>query len=538
MEVKTFEFLNGFEKRMQLAAAVDSIINRRNKNMEIEKVFLPGQMENLILSALVFIMDKTLSEEEECTLENIGSFLASIVPNYLDNHEDVDAKTLAEYIIKDILQNGGEARYFPIIKYGEGFKQYRVKLIDDKIKELDKGYKVIYQLSDQGYDFLFRTKEVEEEINFTIEELKLRELIKRKNYKKAITQSKSLVQMIRQKKKDVLGFIQRIKENIYEVDIGEFESLVKSTYDLLAEEYGIMNEIKEMITLSQQRLKEEEDKHGILDEDMKKAKSEISTIIRNIHTTINEQQDLILQRHSLSRIYIETIGDSFVQTVQRRFDLGKVIIEPLERMSQENADNLWKLFNPIFKPTLPKYLNVLSMFERQSKIKMEEGPIEGIKLETLSEDKEKAKVKRLNEVNVEVVERLLSYSHQGNLEFRFSEFFEYLKENSKLFEALLHDNSLFNALLRLYEMGEIDLDAWSLEGQDVAENVTGEFDIAYCLCKVKNVRSDMYGVKGIFVKNIDDITFKLKVEAKKEDIAEAIFSQCIEITDFVIEVKK
>ena len=31
-----------------------------------------------------------------------------------------------------------------------------------------------YQLTDQGYDLLFRTKEVEQEISFTIEELKLR----------------------------------------------------------------------------------------------------------------------------------------------------------------------------------------------------------------------------------------------------------------------------------------------------------------------------------------------------------------------------
>ena len=37
------------------------------------------------------------------------------------------------------------------------------------------------------------------------------------------------------------------KENIYDVDIQEFERLVSSTYNLLEEEYGIMKEIRDMI---------------------------------------------------------------------------------------------------------------------------------------------------------------------------------------------------------------------------------------------------------------------------------------------------
>lgn len=127
-----------------------------------------------------------------------------------------------------------------------------------------------------------RTKEVEQEISFTIEELKLRELIKRKNYKKAIGQSANLRQMIRQKRNDISQFIQKIRKNIYDVDIREFERLIGSTYALLEEEYGIMSEIREMIVLSEQRLQEEENTRGVLDEQMKKARREIAIIRRNL----------------------------------------------------------------------------------------------------------------------------------------------------------------------------------------------------------------------------------------------------------------
>jgi len=72
------------------------------------------------------------------------------------------------------------------------------------------------------------------------------------------------------------------------VDIKEFEKLVGSTYALLEEEYGIMNEIRDMIVLSEERLKEEETSRGTLDEEMKRARSEIAVIRRNINTTIEE----------------------------------------------------------------------------------------------------------------------------------------------------------------------------------------------------------------------------------------------------------
>jgi putative ABC transport system ATP-binding protein len=50
------------------------------------------------------------------------------------------------------------------------WEEMRVKLIDDKVTEAEDGYSITYVLTDQGYDFLFRTKEVDQEISFSVEE--------------------------------------------------------------------------------------------------------------------------------------------------------------------------------------------------------------------------------------------------------------------------------------------------------------------------------------------------------------------------------
>ena len=60
MELQELEFLDGFEQRMRIVAAIDSVVNRGNRNMEIEKLFEVGQLDNIIFSVLVFIMEGLL----------------------------------------------------------------------------------------------------------------------------------------------------------------------------------------------------------------------------------------------------------------------------------------------------------------------------------------------------------------------------------------------------------------------------------------------------------------------------------------------
>ena len=527
------EFLEGFEKRMQILAAIDSIVNRLNRNKEIEAQFEHAQLDNIIFSVLVFIMERTLSEDEECTIDSITAFLGSIMPEYGLDFASENTRELSEYIIKDILQNGGEARYYPVMKYGEGWTRTRIRLIDDKLKDGERGYVVSYQLTNQGYDLLFRTKEVEQEISFTIEELKLRELIKRKNYKKAITQSANLRQMIRQKRNDISQFIQKIRENIYDVDIREFEKLVGSTYALLEEEYGTMNEIRDMIVLSEQRLQEEESTRGSLDEEMKKARREISIIRRNIISTIDEQKQVILERHSLSKIYKEMIADSFSLSLARVYDFEQEILLPLERSDEKIIPSLWQLLNPLFKPNPYKNLNLLSLYERQARIRLEDEGAEGVPIVELGEDRELLKIKRMNELHVELIRAILELAALKGTSYRFSELHAYLQSQPGVYDQIMQGEQLFKSMLKLYDLNRIDIAAWQSRHDEVVANATGELDVSFCLYCIEYDRPDMYGIKGIEILKPDENLFEDDIHYRQND---AICSRHIVCSDFMIEV--
>ncbi|HYE12456.1 MAG TPA: hypothetical protein VEF53_20000, partial [Patescibacteria group bacterium] len=115
-----YEFLDGFEKRMQIVAIVESIVNRRNRNMDIEKLFKEKQFDNLIFSVLVYILERTLSEDSECNIKAISEFIYEVLPSYYDIQIARDkAVEVAEYIIKNVLQNEGLPVYYPVINYTE-----------------------------------------------------------------------------------------------------------------------------------------------------------------------------------------------------------------------------------------------------------------------------------------------------------------------------------------------------------------------------------------------------------------------------------
>ena len=528
------DFLEGFEKRMRIVAAVDSIVNRTNRRMDLERLFSAGQLDNLIFSVLVFIMERTLAEDEECTLESIALFLRRILPAYGVELAGDGIRQVAEYIIKDILQNGGEARYYPIMSYGQGMSETRIRLVEDKLQDGDKGYIITYQLTDQGYDLLFRTKEVEQEISFTIEELKLRELIKRKNYKKAISQSSSLIQMVRQKKNDLRQFMEKIRGNIYEVDIREYEKLTASTYAVLEEEYGMMKETLGMITLSEERLREEEQARGDLDEEMRKARREIALIRRNIHTTINEQRELIVDRHRLATLYKDTLEDSFMLARSKKFNFEQEILQRLEQCDERHIPLLWQLFNPLFKPNPERTLNIFSLFEAQSRLRQEEPGGDEIEIEELREDRERLKVEEINGLNTALIRFILEFAARHKEGFRLSQLLGELKHQAELYRRLVEGDLLFHTLLKLYDFGPLQIREWKEEAHEVVANPTGELDLDFCLMGIAYTDPDLFGVASLQLFKPDEAIIKEEILLSQ---GEEHFSKSIQISDFLFVVE-
>lgn len=528
-------FLEGFEKRMEIIGIVESIVNRKNRNMELERLFNDNDFINLVFSVLLYIMEKTLSEDSDCDSEHIANFIESILKKYYNiNIDKTKITQLTSYIIKNVLQNEGVPYYFQAINYSSNTKRnITIRLITDRVLEINGSHKINYSLTDQGYDFLFRTKEVDQEIKMTIEELKLRELIKRKNFKKAHEQSLELIQMVRQKKKEIQNFIAKIKENIHDAHIDEYEKLINSTYDLLNEEYDLLIEIMDMSKKSEDKIKQEYELSKNLDESLKKAQSEIKMINNNIKTVLSEQKDLILNRQSLSKVYIDIIGDSFIYSMENRFDIEEVILRQMEQ-HVEMAERFWMLVNPIFLPNVYKNLNLQSIYEPQGMIKIdEEEKVNYIEEDNLEEDREKEKIQRVNHLYIEILNYIIKHSYDNNGVITLKDIIDSLIEGNLLNEYIA-DRLLFTTLLKLYDIGIIDIERWKQSKSQVILNPSEEFNLEYCLYELLDKYEYINEIKKIKLFKDDSDLVEVEVKRKVTDGLSVV--EKIEISNFIIRV--
>jgi len=531
-----YEFLEGFHQRMQLIGVVDSLINRRSRKPELENPIGDKEFENLIFSVLVFVMEKTLTEEEECTIKTISVFVENILEEYY-HHPNADelALPITEYIVKTVLQFEGKNTYYPVMNYEtREWAQLRIKLLNEKVEDRPQGYVSIYSLTDQGYDFLFRTKEVDDELSFSVEEFKLRELIRRKNYKKALQQSNNLVQMVRQKKRDLEQFIQSARGNIHDLDLTKFDDLISSIYKLLEEEYKALGEIQNMVRISEGRIREDYEKRGELTEDLKKAQMEMKKIIQNLSTARKEQSNLINSREGSYKILKSTLEESFQFTTQKRYDFEQEILQPMEKISEEGSKNLWKLFTPLFHIEPYRYLPISLIYKAQGKLSEEESTqAEGILVDEVKEDVEKERNERINHVYLKILTYIVEEASERDGTLDFKTLCQELQKDHEEFNSLMQENLLFITMLKLYEMEILDVRAFRESDKSFLGNSTGEFNVDALLHQLIYRGSPFESVEKLIFQKIEKESFDIVLEEKSDT---QLFRKIIEVDNISIKV--
>ena len=501
-----YDFLDKFENRMEWIGIANSVINRKRKNTAIEGLFNDNELTNMIVSILLFIMEKTLEENNECEIYHIETFLGDLINNYYsDQLTRQQIRETADYIVKDILQNNGARYTYPVKNYTKGTsEEVTIRLITDKIVEENSNRKIVYMLTNQGYDFLFRMREVDEEIQLTIEQLKLKEYIKRKKFSNAVRQSIELITYVRQKKKDVENFILSIRQNIHNVEIDKYETLIKSTYAMLTDEYETMTDIQKMIYQADEKIKEEFEQNKVFEEKLAKAKMEIQEIHHNIGVVITEQRDLILNRHSLTDLYMDTIKKSFEFSFEKRYDFEDTILSNLERYSNV-LDDCFRLVRPLFLPVNNKFLSMLSLYDPQiifKEIESQDSLL--VSIDENDDSQEIERIRRISDLYVQVVKLFLEETmHSG--ERTLNQILDNIKvKDVAMYEMLKGNRCIFSTAIKLYDMGALPIQQFFESKTRVMMMPSEEFNIEYCLARLKSELPELGLIKEFIVEKLDD----------------------------------
>lgn len=497
--------LQDFEKRMRFVNLIKYWL-QRSKPREINELLHndDDKTDNLILMVMVFIMDSTLRYGEHCTKQDITAFLRELADVY--DYEPESAKILTDYIVTDVLQSNGKVRSFDTFyNSDEQFRDQRsLILIEQKSGS--------YVLTNEAYEFLFRTKEIDSELDFSVNRFKLQEFIKRGNYGKALRESCELVSRVRNLKTRMDDFMLRCRTNISEVSIDEYEEIVAQVRDSFEDENKQLNDIRTLVSAKLQAIA---DTHINKNDNIGQTEHEIREILENIDTVISEQSRVFNQKFSLSELYANLLDDSFSYLQAGRFDLEQEVLLPLQKMQLQDSKNVGKLFAPLYCPSFPHLFGLDFFYSRQNAIR-ESSRDDGIDI--VNEDNAETAADIRNKRYVEITKGLLSFADQ-NAVFRFS---DYLKSVSKeQLQKQLQEKSLPDVMLKLYGMGEIDIAGWRSAQHDIIEPV-GEFDLSYCLSELPEelVQMQMILIHKLeeMITLSDDMEYSIKINDFKIEV--------------------
>ena len=504
------ELLAGFEKRMKFINIVRCLLDYKYPDHIREMIPDKKILDNMIVAVLVFIKDRTLGTEQTCTLTDVERFLEDFSVVFPADY-NTNPKILARYIIIDVLQNGGVmAEFTTFYSANESFEPMSIRLINE-----EKGS---YHLTDDAFDFLFRSKEIESELDYSVTRFRMKEYMRRDNYEDALDASRELVSRIRNMKVSMDDFLLRCREDISKIAVDQYETVVGRIRSLLEDEYKELTEIQ---AAAKERAKnlEEALQNGVGTEDTQKHRSALKEIIENISLTIDEQRTLINKKASLSESYQALIRDNFVVNRFERLNFERDILSPLRKMNISIGDAAKFFLFMLTKPEFDKRFSVENFYAPQGKISENEAE-EGLDITGEETDYEKqAEIRNTRFRNISC--DLFRFMEQKE-RFKISDFIDSLRV-SELKEYSI-ENALPNVMLSLFAMQELNIEEWkNSERFTVIPN--GEFELAWCL---EEIPEEYLQIKQIrFTKTNSNFSFSAQQDGYKRKI---------DMTDFEVEV--
>lgn len=527
-------YLESFSKRMELIAEIASVICRSKRN-KIEERFKSQELDNIIIAVLVHIMECSLTDKSKCTLDDIENFLSDLLIDYNYEFPDNELREITRYIVKDVLQNRGEIFKYNIMDHINGtMKIVSVRLIKDIV---DDDNTIYYVLDNQGFDMLFRSKEVDDELGFQMEEIRLQKLIENGNYTKASDQSKTLINMLNQKEIELDLFERQLKNDLNTTSGEEYESIIDSIEKMLNDEYSVMNDVKKAVRKAAESFEKRTVFTDAKKEKLEQKRKEIFVIEKNIEAIIVKQRKLLSHSRGLGDVYRAMLSKTIISRRERCFDIEDVILKQLEEYDGRNKLSIDEicamLTGTLAKPKLPDTLNIGLFYEPQ-KIREESS---GDNVEVEEPDNNDEYIKELeykNKANTEIIKLLLEFASDCDREFRLEELWEYAKQNYDI-DILAEDRRFFLIILKLYEFIVIDLDAWKLD-PNKTDDCQGEFDLSYSLVKIYENNRELYGIKRIIIENTyENMLFEFSFTDKKTGLK---IKETIETDNmrFIVEV--
>mgnify|MGYP000964641946 FL=1 len=484
------EFLKHFPKRMKNVGLYAVLIQnsiQKTTWRQYGYMTLDEQL-NLIFAVMLYIMEQSL-REDNCTMDDIGAYIDTINVQYWHkgmNYED--CRQLGDFIVNVILSNDGRIMQFDGFNFEENtFQTMNISYVANKIVYIDLEVKrTSYYLTDDGYNLLLGTLEIENNMKLTIHEMIFQMHLEKQSYDKAVDEIKNVFNLLRiqlQKIREAMG---KIRRNALNYSVRDYEDVLNENLETIGDTQEKFQNYREMVRSRAKELENENINVRRLGEKDEENLNNLRVIEGYLNRAIDEHQKILNNHFDLKALYTKELEDLTQMSLIRRFPMRRELYDKI--LEQPEALERIDLFlRPLFNKDPGKVYNLNKAFQYQKPVRKH---AEEDTQEELDFDEEAWQQEQEKKLDAKLIqyESSLSYLLENACvtgEITLSMICKKMMKNPADQDRLIPNVEIFKEIMvEMIKNDVIDIDALEQERRENLQDQKKEFQLSSMLLKL------------------------------------------------------
>ncbi len=507
-----YEFLRHFPRRMKnvglYAVLVQNSLQKATwKKYDFQKT---DQQFNMIFAVLLYIMEQSL-KEEHCTMDDIGAYIDTVNTQYFQkNMTYEDCRSLGDFIVNVILSNEGKVMYFDGFNFEQNAYQImNISYVANRIVYSDQDVKrTSYYLTDDGYNLLLSTLEIENNMKLTIHEMIFQMHLEKQSYDKAADEIKNVFNLLRIQLQKIQEAMGKIRRNALNYSVRDYQEILNENLETISDTKQKFQNYRELVKTRARELEEANINVRRLTEKEEEKLNHLREIEQYLNRTIDEHQKILNSHFDLKSLYTKELEALSQMSLIQRFPLRRELYDKILEQPQA-LERLEYFLRPLFSKDVEKTYNLNKAFQLQKPLRKsaetdaeETLEFDAGEWEREQERKRKEKLKRYETSLTYLLRQALC---QG--EICLMELSEQIEKNLDALEELIPSVEIFKEIMvELIRSKEIDIPALQKEQSEYIEEQSGEFQLNVMLLSLVEKYQEFQTIRRIETYRVEDGT--------------------------------
>lgn len=366
-----YEFLKKFPRRMKNVGLYAVIIQNSSQKLSWKQYGFTkfDEQINLLFEVLLYIMEQSL-KEEKCTMDDIATYIDTINVQYL--RKDISYEQchqLGDFIVNTVLSNEGRPMYFGGYDFEKNeYEEMHISYVANKIVYVENEVRrTSYYLTDDGYNLLLSTLEIEDNMKFNIHEIIFRLHLEKQSYDKAVNDIKNVFNLMRIQFQRVQEAMRQIRRNALSYSVDEYEEVLVGNLNTITDTKKKFQEYK---TVIQERVKDLEEENINIRKLSKKEQQDLNNlrVLEEYLTRVLDEHQKILNSHfDLKILYTEELERLSQARLIQRFSMRRDLYDKVLKQA-DTLENMDMFLRPLFNRNPEKIYNLNKAFSYEKSV--------------------------------------------------------------------------------------------------------------------------------------------------------------------------